>query len=125
MFSIDSNKVIHMTRGDVGILNITAKNNVGDLYNFVAGDIIRFKVFKKGDCNTLFILKDTTVNENTTNILITLDKDDTKIGNIINKPIDYWYEVELNPDTHPQTIIGYDSDGPKIFKLYPEGGGSI
>lgn len=35
--------------------------------------------------------------------------------------MDYWYEVELNPETEAQTIIGYDEDGPKIFRLYPEG----
>jgi hypothetical protein len=50
-----------------------------------------------------------------------LSKEDTKIGKKVNKPVDYWYEVELNPDTYPQTIVGYDEDGAKIFKLYPEG----
>lgn len=42
---------------------------------------------------------------------------------MVNKPTDFWYEVELNPDTAPQTIIGYDKEtGAKIFRLYPEGG---
>ena len=47
--------------------------------------------------------------------------EDTKIGQVINKPIDYWYEIELNPEINPQTVIGYDNDGAKIFKLFPEG----
>ena len=53
--------------------------------------------------------------------LISLNKEDTTIGDIINTPIDYWYEVQLNPETNPQTIIGYDENGAKIFRLYPEG----
>ena len=54
-------------------------------------------------------------------VRIRLRREDTKIGDIIHKPVKYWYEVELNPDTEPQTIVGYDDDGPKIFTLYPEG----
>ena len=54
-------------------------------------------------------------------VTISLSSTDTRIGEIINKPVDYWYEIELNPDTTPQTIIGYDADGPKILKLFPEG----
>jgi hypothetical protein len=30
--------------------------------------------------------------------------------------------VEVNPEIQPTTIIGYDEDGAKIFKLFPEGG---
>jgi ribose 5-phosphate isomerase RpiB len=52
---------------------------------------------------------------------IYLDRDDTKIGEVISKPKDYWYSVTLNDDTVPQTIIGYDDDGAKVFKLFPEG----
>lgn len=48
--------------------------------------------------------------------------DETKIGEYISKPKEYWYEIELNPETYPQTIIGYDEDGPKVLILYPEGG---
>ena len=52
---------------------------------------------------------------------IFLSKEDTKIGDVISKPKDYWYEVVVNDDTKPQTIIGYDDDGAKVFKLFPEG----
>jgi hypothetical protein len=44
-----------------------------------------------------------------------------KIGDVISKHKDYWYEVVLNDDTLPQTIIGYDEDGAKLFRLFPEG----
>lgn len=91
------------------------------LHTFNKGDVVRFKVFKKKDCGCVEIQKDITVSEQTTHIDIELTSDDTKIGELINKPVDYWYEVELNPDTKPQTVIGYDEAGEKIFKLYPEG----
>ena len=65
--------------------------------------------------------KVTEVTEETTTVNISLESDDTKIGNLVNKPTKYWYEIELNPDTTPQTIVGYDLDGEKIFMLYPEG----
>ena len=46
------------------------------------------------------------------------------LANIINKPVDYWYEVELNPDTSSAiTILGYKKKtGPRILSLTPEGG---
>ena len=47
------------------------------------------------------------------------------IGEVINKPTNYWYEIELNPNTQPQTIIGYDEDGEKLFVLYPEGSDTV
>ena len=59
--------------------------------------------------------------EATTSVDLSLDSTETTIGDIINKPVEYWYEIQLNPDTEPQTIIGYDENGAKIFKLYPEG----
>ena len=63
----------------------------------------------------------TKVTETITNVEIVLSKEDTKIGSLISTPFDYWYEIELNPETEPQTVIGYDDDGEKIFRLYPEG----
>ena len=80
------------------------------------------KVFTKKNCNDVVLQKIITVEEPCTAIDIVLTSEDTKIGDIINKPVDYWYEIELNPDTNPQTILAYDDDGAKIFTLYPEGG---
>ena len=64
--------------------------------------------------------KDFPVTEVTEKVFIYLDEEDTKIGEIISKHKDYWYEIVLNPDTVPQTIIGYDEDGAKVFRLFPE-----
>ena len=112
---------INITRGDACIISVTAQT--GDTnYEFRNGDIVRFKVFTKKNCSDVVLKKDVEVTETASVVQIPLDSDDTKIGGVINKPTDYWYEVELNPDTKPQTIIGYDENGAKIFKLYPEGG---
>jgi hypothetical protein len=80
------------------------------------------KVFEKKACNCVVLTQDFRVTEATDKVDITLTSEDTTIGDTISKPVDYWYEVELNPMTAPQTIIGYDEDGPKVFKLFPEGG---
>lgn len=53
---------------------------------------------------------------------MSITSNETKIGNIINRPVIYWYEIVVNPDTNAQTIIGYDDGGAKEFILYPEGG---
>lgn len=121
MFKIDSNKTIHITRGDIATIEFSALNSDGTSYTFQVGDLVRFGVFTKKNMNDLIFQKDVTVNEATTKVDIDLLEEDTKIGDIINKPVEYWYEIQLNPDTEPQTIIGYDEDGAKVFKLYPEG----
>lgn len=121
MFVISDDLTIHITRGDTAVLSITA--DVDDTgYEFKVGDVVRFKVFAKKDCEDVVLKKDVKVTEATTAVEIAFTKEDTTIGEFISKPTDYWYEVELNPDTKPQTIIGYDESGAKVFKLYPEGG---
>lgn len=119
MFKIE-NKQIHLTRGNIASIGISVKNEDNTDYEFKVGDIVRFTVFKKKDCNCVVLTKDVTVNTIGTEVDINLTKEDTKIGEVISKPVEYWYEVELNPDTNPQTIIGYDTDGAKTFTLYPE-----
>lgn len=122
MFKINNDtKEIDITRGDVGTIVVTAKNDDGTNYTFQVGDIVRFNVFRKKDVATVELQKNVTVKEETIEVNISLTGEDTKIGELINKPTKYWYEVELNPETNPQTIIGYDEDGEKVFMLYPEG----
>ena len=121
MFSINDDKSIHLTRGDIAVIEVGASSSETEDYTFKTGDIVRIRVFEKNHHENVVIQKDVTVESETTSVDISLYKEDTKIGELINKPKDYWYEVELNPDTSPQTIIGYDVDGPKLFRLYPEG----
>lgn len=121
MFTILSDKTICLTRGDVASIVVTASLQDGSLYTFKPGDVLRFRVFKKRECSCVVIQKDVQVNGETESVTVNLTKDDTTIGEIISRPVDYWYEVEVNPETEPQTIIGYDEAGEKIFRLYPEG----
>ena len=121
MFVINDDLSIYITRGDAAVFSVGAK--VGEAeYTFREGDVVRFKVFAKKDCEEVVLMKDVKVTEETNLVEIALEREDTRIGDVISKPTDYWYEVELNPDTYAQTIIGYDEDGAKVFKLYPEGG---
>lgn len=120
MFVVNEDMSIYCTRGDAGGFYVQATFQ-GEPYTFRNGDVVRLKVFGKKDCENVVLEKSVTVSEETTQAEIFLDGEDTKFGDVISKPTDYWYEVELNPDTKPQTIIGYDEEGAKIFKLFPEG----
>lgn len=121
MFVINDDLSIYLTRGDSAVISVGA--TIGEEeYTFKVGDVVRFKVFAKKDCEDVVLKKDFAVTEETNRVTISLDSDETKFGDYISKPTDFWYEVELNPDGYAQTIIGYDDDGAKIFKLYPEGG---
>ena len=122
MFKVNDDKSIHATRGDAIAFYFGAKTDAGEDYVFQPGDTVRFSAFEKKACHCVALRKDFVVGEETTIVDIMLDGEDTKIGDTISKPVDYWYEVELNPDSAPQTIVGYDEDGPKVFRLYPEGG---
>lgn len=120
MFTLNDDLSIYATRGDIVFFTVGA-NEDGEPYSFKAGDVVRIKVFGKKDAEKVVLEKDFPITENTTEVQIYLSKEDTKFGDVISKPKDYWYEIELNPLTNPQTIIGYDEDGAKVFKLFPEG----
>ena len=120
MYKINEDLSIYATRGDIVLLNVRADFN-GDAYVFAAGDLVRIKVYQKKNPTNVVLEKDFPVTSATQEVQIFLSKEDTKIGEVISKPVDYWYEVELNPLSEPQTIIGYDEDGAKVFKLFPEG----
>ena len=121
MFAVNNDLSVHITRGDIGTLELSAAVSDEEDYEFKPGDIVRFRLMERNKCENVLLRKDVEIIEPSTTVIIDLVSEDTKIGDPINKPKDYWYEVELNPDTHPQTIIGYDVSGPKIFRLYPEG----
>ena len=120
MFVINEDLTIECTRGDAAVFSVDATSD-GESYVFSADDVVRFSVYAKKDCTNIVIRKDVMATQGEKTVVIQLTGEDTKIGDAINKPVDYWYEVELNPETFPQTLIGYDQNGPKIFRLYPEG----
>jgi hypothetical protein len=122
MFEIDTDKTISITRGDSG--SFVAPID----YALQSGDVLRLKVFRKKACEDVVRQIDFPLDKSKGNVEIDgttitffLTEDETRIGGVISKPVDYWYEIELNPDNNPKTLVGYDEDGAKIFKLYPEG----
>lgn len=122
MFRIDTDNSIYVTRGDAVLIGVKA-NKVGtdEPYTFMPGDLLRIKVYKKKKASEVVLEKDFPVTEVAQELQLFLSGDETKIGEVISKPVVYWYEVELNPLSEPQTIIGYDEDGAKVFMLFPEG----
>ena len=115
MFVINDDLSIYLTRGDAASITLPIKHQLQ------AGDSLRFQVFKKKDCSAVVLRKDRRIKEETDEIKIELDGSETKLVDIINKPTDFWYEVEVNPGENSKTIVGYDADGAKILTLFPEG----
>lgn len=111
--------VIKLNRGDTLNINLTIKKEDGTDYSFEEGDKITFSIYNKGKLNEkAVLLKEVQATPGTTSVNIYCTNEETKIGDLINKPIDYWYEIELNNE---YTILGYDDDGAKLLKLFPEG----
>lgn len=122
MFKINDDLSIYVTRGDAVAFNLSATTDNGETYLFKPNDIVRINIMEKKGCDEVVFQKGFKVEEETETVEINLTGDETKIGEVISKPTDFWYEIELNPFTYPQTIIGYDDEtGAKIFKLFPEG----
>ena len=121
MLRIEEDLTVEVTRGDAITLDISATDGETN-YTFQPGEVLRLKVFEKKNVENVMLQKDTTVSAATETVSIALSASDTKLGEPINKPTEFWYEVELNPDKRPQTLIGYDERGSKILRLYPEGG---
>lgn len=120
MVIVSEDKTIQVTRGDTVVFTVSADID-GERVNFNPGDVVRFKVYEKKNANNVVLQKDFPIEAECEYVTITLTGAETKIGVVISKPVDYWYEVELNPFTEPQTIVGYDDHGAKVFKLFPEG----
>ena len=110
---------IKINRGDILNFDLSLTSSTGDPYTFKDGDLIVFSVYNKNKMNEkALLLKEITVSGSQASVEIACTKEETKIGDLINKPVEYWYEIELNNE---HTVIGYDEDGAKILMLYPEG----
>ena len=121
MFVLNEDNSIYATRGDIVFFDVSAKKDNGENYLFTAGEVLRVKIYGKKDAESVVMQKDFIVDHDTEEVCILLTEEDTKFGEVISKPKDYWYEVELNPYNNPQTIVGYNEDGPAVFRLFPEG----
>lgn len=112
------NKEICINRGDRLLIEFSIDNG-DDKYTFKDGDKIKFSIYRKKELDKLPVLqKEFTPTVGSTSVDIDISGADMKIGEMANKPIEYWYEIELNGDS---TIIGYDEDGAKELIIYPEG----
>lgn len=109
---INTDKSIEINRGDACTIILTNKTG-----NFNIDDVIKFSIVEKKNYENVVLQKTYTVTEETDKAYITLSSEDTKIVDIISKPVTFWYEIEYNGN---QTIIGYDDLGAKEFILYPE-----
>lgn len=115
---------IYCTRGDNGS---TLGNNIefgyedvdGNPVDFTVGQKVIFKVYEPKNVQNVVIQKEIEVDEICSSVTIPLTEEDTSLGDYINKPVKYYYEISID-DTG--TIIGYDENGPKEFILLPEGG---
>lgn len=121
MFQVNDDNSIYLNRGDILAFSVSAAEEDGTPHKFEAGDVLTMKVYAKKDCTDVVLSKDFPVENTAEEFWLYLTGEDTKIDEVISKPKDYWYEVVLNEKTNPQTIIGYDEDGAKVFKLFPEG----
>lgn len=121
MFVVNDDQSIYVTQGDIVFFSVGMEEGLLPV-SFRAGDIVRIKIFGKNDADNVVLQKEFHVTEDVATVDIFLTGNETKIGDVISKPKDYWYEIVLNDDTNPRTIVGYDEDGAKLFKLFPEGG---
>lgn len=114
-----SGTTILLNRGDNLNLSLSLNTTEGTAYTFQPDDKIIFSIYGKRQLDRLPVLKkEIIVEEQTDTLIIACNGEETKFGEYINKPVDYWYEIELNDG---YTVLGYDEKGPKILRLYPEG----
>ena len=120
-------KHIEVTRGNILPLLVDALDESGRLYQFKEDDVLRFTIMQAKNVDNVFLQKDFTIDEVATQKEIVITADEMKIGELKSKPVIYWYEIELNPDTpNTQTIVGYTKDeGPATLTLTPEGGDKV
>lgn len=124
MATIGDNYSIETNRGSMLALTIRAKDKDDNFYEFQPDDVIRFRLMTKGNCDDVILQEDVVVSEVSESVPLVISSEKMKIGEIINKPVTYWYEIELNPDTSSTiTILGYTKKtGARILTLTPEGG---
>ena len=93
MFVVNSEDLsIYATRGDAVAFTVSAEKD-GAPQKFLAGDVVRFTVYGRKDASNVLLQKDFPVTEATETVGIYLSEADTKIGKVISKPSDYWYEI--------------------------------
>lgn len=121
MFKVNDDKSIYVTRGDFVLLDITAESN-GEPFEFTEGGKLIFTIYEKKNAKEVVYRQEKVIEAKTTVVELYIPSEQTKLGDTISKPVDYWYEVAFENTFGASTIIGYDEEGAKIFRLFPESG---
>lgn len=118
MLTINS-KEISLNKGDSGIIKINIMEGEESLI-LEATDNISLMIYKEEnlDKEPLKVIK-AMIDEENNVANITINEDTTSFVEEDNEPFNYWYQIEFNDNV----IIGYDKEGPKIFRVYPSGKG--
>ena len=90
-----STKQIQINRGDSTTFAVSAKDKDGNTHTFEVGEIVKFSVTERKDEKEVVLQKIIEVDTEGTVVQIPLTSEDTKIGEIINKPVVYWYEISV------------------------------
>ena len=119
MFKIENNNM-YLNRGDSAIIRIENETST-----FEVGDIVKFSIMKRNNCNLVLFQKTYTVEdelEDNRVFEISLTPDDSKsfCPSIKTNFQTFWYEIELQSGDVINTLLGYDENGPKEFVVYPE-----
>lgn len=124
MLEVDKNdkRTIRVHRGDAGTLVFNIPINDTEYYKFQPGDKVQFMVFEeKGYDKEPVLSKEVEITEETEIVEITLNEQDTTLGEPLNKVAVYWYEVSLN---EVQTVLGYDEEEQAAeYRILPARGG--
>lgn len=127
MFKINEDLSIHITRGDSALIDVEVTDSNGNAHDFSASEEITLRVSEAKESGKAIISVLANLTEDPKKAQIFLTEEHTrKIGNPVSKPIDFWYEISIRnkADNSVQTVIGYDENGAKVLRLYPEIGDS-
>lgn len=117
----DDKYTLHLTRGDRCTFKVYATEETsGTRCYFPAGSTVSFIIVPRlGYTDGEVLRKTVNVTSDTQEVEFLLTENDTKIGDMIDKRVKYWYNVVVNDDI---TIIGSDENGEKVIYIYPEVG---
>ena len=109
---IELDKTLHHNRGAKGTIRLNKKNG-----NFNVGDTLKFSILEKGNYNNVIFQKNFKVLEEKSSFCLNFTSEEMRIGEVISKEEEYWYELKLNDET---PLIAFDREKAKKFILYPE-----
>ena len=77
MFTIDADKTIHITRGDIAVIEIGSVTPDKETHIFQPGDVIRLRVYVRKNHDNVVLMKEVIVDSESPTVDIYLEKSDT------------------------------------------------